>query len=80
MEQDNLLGLSLGAFMLPGHVTPGDMEIAVRGWMRASGADSRGIVGSLAPSWLAVCGWILALMCGILHGTGAFRDKTSKRL
>jgi hypothetical protein len=80
MEQENLLGLSLGAFVLPGHMTPWDMELAVRGWMRANGADSRGMVGSLAPSWLAVGGWILALMCGILHGTGAFRDKASKRL
>jgi len=80
MEEDNLLGLSLGAFVLPGHVTPGDMELAVRGWMRANNADSRGMMGSLSPSWLASSGWILALICGMLYGTGALRDKASKRL
>jgi len=74
--------MSLGALLLSGHHTPHELQRLFRRHLGGNGAATGGISRLVAPSWVALAGWVLAVVVAVVHATGLISNKAraGKRL
>jgi len=74
--------MSLGALLLSGHHTPHELQRLFRRHLRGNGAATGGLSRLVAPSWVALAGWVLAVVVAVVHATGLISNKAraGKRL